>query len=143
MDVRKQIEGFEGRRSAAYPDPLTRGSPWTIGVGHTGPEVRADSYWTEEQIDAALTTDILRATNGLMLAYPWFASLNDPRQAVLVGMAFQMGLGGLAEFKHMLAAVRDEHWADAAQQMHLSNWYRQTPDRAGRLARQMETGEWQ
>lgn len=30
---------LEGLRLTAYPDPATGGAPWTIGYGHTGPEV--------------------------------------------------------------------------------------------------------
>ena len=30
------IGGAEGLRQTAYPDPATRGSPWTICYGHTG-----------------------------------------------------------------------------------------------------------
>lgn len=34
------IKEFEGLSLSAYPDPATGGEPWTIGYGHTGPEVR-------------------------------------------------------------------------------------------------------
>ncbi len=33
------IKEFEGISLTAYPDPATGGQPWTIGYGHTGPEV--------------------------------------------------------------------------------------------------------
>ena len=33
------IKRFEGCRLKAYPDPGSRGAPWTIGYGHTGAEV--------------------------------------------------------------------------------------------------------
>ena len=36
----------EGLRLAAYPDPLTHAEPWTIGYGHTGPDVGSDTTWT-------------------------------------------------------------------------------------------------
>lgn len=29
-------DDIEGERLTAYPDPATKGEPWTIGVGHTG-----------------------------------------------------------------------------------------------------------
>ena len=45
----------EGRRNRAYQD--TRGI-WTIGVGHTGPEVREGLEWTDEQVDSALANDV-------------------------------------------------------------------------------------
>lgn len=144
MNAAQQIKGFEGVRNAAYPDPLTHGDPWTIGVGHTGPEVHQGLVWTDEQIDAALLADVAKAQAWCAehLA-PWFDGLNEPRQAVLIGMCFQMGGAGLSKFVQTLAAVRDGRFADAAERMRQSAWAHQTPRRANILAHQMETGEWQ
>lgn len=49
------IKQREGCRLAAYRD--SRGI-WTIGVGHTGPEVEPGTIWTTDQVDAALAHDI-------------------------------------------------------------------------------------
>jgi lysozyme len=62
---------------------------------------------------------------------------------VLIGMAFQMGVPGLLTFKKTLGAVQDQRFAHASGLMLQSLWARQTPGRAARMARQMETGEWQ
>jgi lysozyme len=40
---------FEGNELEAYPDPKTGGDPWTVGRGHTGPEVHEGTTITEEQ----------------------------------------------------------------------------------------------
>lgn len=48
----------EGFKNNAYPDPGTGGDPWTIGVGHTGPEVHPGLYWSNEQVMAALRQDV-------------------------------------------------------------------------------------
>jgi lysozyme len=48
----------EGKENVAYPDPGTGGDPWTIGVGHTGPEVHPDLVWSDAQIMAALARDV-------------------------------------------------------------------------------------
>lgn len=29
------VGGFEGLRTVAYPDPATKGPPWTVCYGHT------------------------------------------------------------------------------------------------------------
>ena len=47
----------EGKRNRAYLD--TKGI-WTIGVGHTGPEVYDGLYWTDEQVMDAFRKDIKR-----------------------------------------------------------------------------------
>lgn len=51
----KAIMLREGERLKAYPD--VKGI-WTIGVGHTGPEVKPGLVWTEERVMAALANDL-------------------------------------------------------------------------------------
>lgn len=53
---------FETCSLTAYPDPGSRdGNPWTIGWGHTGPEVRKGLVWTQAQCDAADLEDMREA----------------------------------------------------------------------------------
>lgn len=151
--LRGMLVTEEGRRFVAYPDPLTGAAPWTIGVGHTGPEVKRGVTWTIEQVEAHFAADIQHATDAVLLNLPWAAQLDDARRAVLIGMTFQMGIGhrpspavkgtGLLGFPGALAAARDARWAAAAGEMLDSKWAKQTPKRAARMARQMETGAWQ
>jgi lysozyme len=42
---------FEECRLEAYPDPATGGHPWTIGWGHTGPDVKPGMRITQERAD--------------------------------------------------------------------------------------------
>lgn len=52
---------FESCKLTAYPDPGSRdGKPWTIGWGHTGPEVVEGLVWTQEQADAQFLIDVSR-----------------------------------------------------------------------------------
>lgn len=52
---------FESCKLQAYPDPGSKnGEPWTIGRGHTGPEVKPGLVWTQVQADAAFLVDIAR-----------------------------------------------------------------------------------
>lgn len=52
---------FESCKLTAYPDPGSRdGKPWTIGWGHTGPEVHKGLVWTQEQADAQFLIDVAR-----------------------------------------------------------------------------------
>lgn len=140
MNAEGLIQFEEGRRSVGYLD--TRGIP-TIGIGHTGREVYVGLVWTDQQIDAAFLRDYDTAAHGLLPALPWFPSLDEVRQAVLISMAFQMGVHGVLEFQHTLQAVRDQRWNDAAGGIRSSRWYTQTHARAERAARAIETGEWQ
>lgn len=47
----------EGVRQTAYPDPGTRGKPWTICMGHTGPDVKPGEYRTVDQCKETLRRD--------------------------------------------------------------------------------------
>ncbi len=58
-------EQFEGCRHQAYPDPASGGAPWTIGYGHTGPEVVPGLVWTQAQCEAALRRDIQAAVDAV------------------------------------------------------------------------------
>ena len=138
MDLKTQLIEFEGKVPHAYEDHL---GFVTIGVGRLI-DKRKGGHLTDDEIDYLLDNDIRRKTAEVLEALPWAKSLNEPRQAVLIGMAFQMGLKGLLGFTGTLSAMRDEHYADAAEGMRQSLWARQTPKRAKRLAHQMETGEW-
>ena len=73
-------------------------------------------------------------------AYPWFQGCNDPRRAVLVSMAYQMGVSGLLGFKNTLQLIEAGSYAAAGRGMRQSRWYKQTPARAERHARVMESG---
>lgn len=52
---------FENCKLVAYPDPGSKdGKPWTIGWGHTGPEVKPGLVWVQEYADAAFLIDVTR-----------------------------------------------------------------------------------
>jgi lysozyme len=142
MDVKTMLEQEEGRRHQAYPDPLTGGDPWTIGIGHTGPDVHEGTVWTDQQIDAVFMADLEECMADCTSRFPWFSRLDQVRQAVVLGMRFQLGMRGLAGFPKMLAYIRDQRFPQAAGEMRNSLWARQTPSRANRMAAMMETGQW-
>lgn len=58
-------------------------------------------------------------------------------------MSFQLGIAGLLGFTNTLELVRKGQFSDAADNMLLSKWATQTPNRAKRIAKQMKTGVWQ
>ena len=62
------------------------------------------------------------------------------RATALISMCFQMGADWLAGFKNTLAMIAVGRWSDAAKNMLRSLWAQQTPERAKRVARIIETG---
>jgi len=136
------IQFEEGRRHDAYQDSL---GYWTNGIGHRYNDTRPHDgeYWDDAKIDAVFAGDYARAHDGIKAALPWLDSLDPVRQAYVISMAFQMGVAGVLQFKHTLAALRDQRWNDAAGGVRESLWHRQTFLRAERCARAFETGEFQ
>jgi lysozyme len=139
MNIIQQLRNEEGVVAHAYQDSL---GFWTIGVGRLIDQRKGGLLYPDE-IDYLLANDVKRKTDGLATALPWFQLLDEPRQAVLIGMAFQMGVKGLLAFTTTLGHVRVGRYAEAAVAMLESVWAKQTPERAKRLSKQMETGEWQ
>jgi lysozyme len=74
---------------------------------------------------------------------PFFDRLCIPRQAVLMNMAFQLGIAGLMKFKSTLAFIEAGDYENASANMLKSLWAKQTPNRASEMAQQMRTGKWQ
>jgi lysozyme len=138
VDLKSQLLREEGAESCAYQDSL---GYWTIGVGRLI-DSRKGGGLSSDEIDFLLENDIKKITEQIHKFLPWVSKLNEPRQAVMLQMAFQMGIRGLLGFKRTLGSIEDGQFAEAADEMLQSEWAKQTPERANRLAQQMETGEW-
>jgi len=78
----------EGARHKAYRD--TKGI-WTIGVGHTGPEVVEGLVWTDEQIDMQLQKDVAIAEGCVNKAVK--IALTQFQFDALVSFVFNVGVG--------------------------------------------------
>ena len=138
MNLREQLKRDEGVVRHAYTDSL---GFTTIGVGRLI-DMRRGGGLSPDEIDYLLDNDIKEKTAQVLAALPWASKLNEPRFAVLVNMAFQMGIGGLLRFHRTLGSIEDGQYFEAAVEMLESTWAKQTPERANRLATQMKTGEW-
>ena len=60
--------------------------------------------------------------------------LPDKARIGLMLMAYQLGADDVVEFHRMLAAVRKGDWSGAAEEALASDWNRETPKRAKRVA---------
>ena len=155
--LRQLLIDEEGCKLEAYQDT---GGKWHIGVGHnleieqTEEELKAMGValapphdWsgftiTEAQAATLLDIDIEDAVDDL---YPAFdgeelVQLNAARYAVLVSMVFQLGGRGVRKFKNFIAAVKEQNWNTAADEMMNSLAARQTPERWARASKAMRMG---
>jgi len=89
---RNLIKEFEGCRLEAYRCPA---GVATVGVGHTGPDVRIPMTITQERADELLDNDLRRFEIGVE-ALVGNAPTNDNQFAALVSLAFNIGLGRIA-----------------------------------------------
>jgi lysozyme len=112
----------------------------TGGIGHLITEWDEDYYdkpigtpISEEQVNEWFAKDIEVSINDCKDLFNNFEVLPEDVQRVLANMSFQLGRPRLGKFKKMIAAVEIQDFAEMANQMEDSRWFRQTPKRAQRL----------
>jgi lysozyme len=100
----------EGKRLKAYKD--TKGI-WTIGVGHTGPEVVAGMCITNEQCAKYLKQDVKTAENAVnkLVKVP----LTQNQYDALVSFIFNVGVGAFTR-STMLKVLNLGNYAEAVRQ---------------------------
>ena len=129
------LELHEGRRTFPYKDTVGK---LTIGVGFNLDDVGL----LPEEIDFILRNRINLVRTSLASLIPWFDTLDEVRQAVLVDMGFNLGVVGLLKFKRTLGSIEDGDYTTAAEQMLESKWADQVGRRADRLSDMMRYGRW-
>ena len=96
---------------------------------------------TQTEADAWLQAKLGTVLAQLDSALPWWRQLNPVRCAVMVSWVYQLGMRGVLRFPKALAAIKASEWDTAYDAMMDSLWATvQTPARAEREAKQMQTG---
>jgi len=80
----------EGCELQAYWDDI--GKVWSIGWGHTGPEVVQGLVWTQDQCDQQLALDASDHYDQLVASYSPTPSLSPARQAALLDFVYNEGI---------------------------------------------------
>lgn len=164
-EVARRLIISEGDKTKAYPDPLTGGEPWTIGIGHTGPEVHPGLVWTEAQVmQTLLTVDLPKYVAAARASFESyiFDTLTDARRFVIVDLVYNMGAGangwggfnatqGLIAMAQRLKAAgklvaAHSLFIEIGQHLKASTWYAQHTQlddkRAARDVAMFVSGEW-
>lgn len=141
--VEDLIAKHEGKKANVYKDSVGID---TIGIGHNLQASPMPADWTQpltdDQIDQLFQADLQKATEAVTSAIPWFANLDEVRQAVVIDMAFNMGIHTLLTFTHTLGCIEAGNWQAAATGMMQSKWAEQVGKRAEEDAQMMVTGQW-
>lgn len=121
-----QLERDEGFRAKPYQ--CSEGV-WTFGHGFT--------FLTRDESREVLRMKVTKLERELRSS---IKNLSPARQDVLINMAFNLGVGGLYNFKMMWNAIYSGDYDRAADEMLDSKWARQVKGRATRLADEMRKG---
>ena len=138
--LRKELEVDEGVKYEIYNDHL--GYP-TFGIGHlvldSDPEAGQETGTpvSEDRVAEAFDHDVETVIADCERLYPEFDELPEECKLIIANMMFNMGRPRLSKFKGMKAGVDSRDWNKAADEMIDSAWYRQVPNRAGRLVKRM------
>ena len=133
--LKKQLVADEGRKPRIYQDSVGK---WSIGVGRD----LSDVGLRDDEIDLMLSNDINNVIEQLQTSPLWTAIQNDDvRERAIINMGFNLGVRGLLSFRHMVDAIVDQRWDDAAAAMLDSLWAKQVGSRADRLAHMIKTGQ--
>jgi lysozyme len=106
---------FEGLRLTAYQDSV---GVWTIGWGHTGPDVRPGLTITRAQAESLLRQDLGRFERGVagLVKVP----LSSNQFSALVSFSFNVGLGALGS-STLLRVLNQGNYTGAADQFSVWN----------------------
>lgn len=115
------IRKWEGLELVAYADPATGGSPFTVGYGATGPDIKPGTVWTLEQAEHDLKERVklmIQRIRALVVKEPTPSQL-----AAMTSLAYNVGAAAFASStllrlfnagSHERAAEEFPRWNKAA-----------------------------
>jgi lysozyme len=110
MNLTEQLRLEESKRLTVYDDatgdsirPGYRviGHP-TIGIGRA----LDTNGISDDESEYLFANDVSSVRIEVTKRLPWITSMNEPRQAVFLGMAFQMGVAGFLQFNNSIAMAK-------------------------------------
>jgi lysozyme len=131
--LKQTLQTDEGIRFKPYVD--TTGNT-SIGIGRN---LTAKGLSLAE-IETLLDNDVAEACRNLDLNIPWWRQQTEARQQALANMCFNLGWGGLSEFKQMLSAMQVGDFNRAADAALASEWASQVGQRAVRISNLIRRG---
>jgi lysozyme len=102
-------------------------------------ELLRDGRITRAEADYLKSNDVAEKRRALDAKIPWWRELDPVRQRAVQNMAFQLGVGDMGGVT--FAMIHYGKYAEAAKRLRRWDWAAQTPERAGRVIRMIETGK--
>jgi len=139
--LRRQLEIDEGVKYEVYLDHLNKK---TFGIGHLvldkDPESKMEvgDPVSERRVEEAFNKDVQSVIDDCQRLYSNFNAMPEECKQITANMMFNMGLPKMKAFKKMNAAIEDEDYLKASEEMVDSKWYRTVPNRADRLVQRMK-----
>jgi len=131
--VRNMLLRHEGIRLKPYR--CTAGK-LTIGVGRN----LEDKGISSAEAVQMLNNDIEGIVAVLTSKYQWFRELNEVRKAVIIDMAFNLGVAGFSAFRKTISFLAQHEYTKASQEMLDSKWALQVGKRANYLSTLLRNG---
>lgn len=140
MSLKENIKRSEGFRDRTYL--CTQGIP-TIGYGFRISSLTEDELahnngivdpMPRENAEKILDIKLEKLKKTVLSKLPWLSSKPEEIQDVVFEMGYQLGINGLLSFKNTLKLIQDSRYREAADNMLLSKWAKQTPNRVKLLA---------
>ena len=139
--LREELKTDEGCKYEVYLDHL--GLP-TFGIGHLitdkDPEhqMGMGTPVDEIRVNEAFEQDVHVTLDECRKLFNDWDNLPEEVKLITANMMFNMGLPKMKAFKKMNAAIEDEDYIKASEEMVDSKWYRTVPNRADRLVQRMK-----
>jgi len=128
----EDIKKHEGFRSSVYK--CTEGYD-TIGYGFAIKDLIID----EDVATLILMKKLHKMLERIIIAFPWFKTIDDEAKSVVINMCYQLGLTGFSKFKKTIYLLETEQYEEASTEMLDSLWAKQTPARARELSNRIKS----
>ena len=119
------IKSFEGCHLNAYPDPLTKGPPITIGWGSTkdfdGTPFKLGRVITQKYADALLEFDLKNRFFPSLQRIPYWSEMNENQKGALLSFAYNLGAGfyGSPNFNTITRVLKNKEWSKVPDALYL------------------------
>ena len=126
---REHLIEKEGKRNEAYKPTKKEDEPWTVGYGHTGPEVIEGMVITDDKAYEYLDEDILKRLPAIRTEFPDFDLYPESVRVPMLGSWYRGGLGAWDDTRGF---IKEGEWDKAADAILDNNEYREALTQKGR-----------